>query len=70
MTSFHSPIRPTTTNPTMKSVCRRPIRNNVVTDSTEIVAMPLGFGDVAPVPVGFHPFANRPSRSPGLSGNG
>ena len=54
----------------MKTVCSNPIRNRVVTESSEMVAIPVGFGDVAPVPLGFHPLLYRASRSRGLSGNG
>ena len=53
--SFHSPISPTMTRPTMNAVCSAPIRNSVKTESPDSVAHPVGFGDVAPAPDAFHP---------------
>ena len=65
----HTPATPTINNPRTNTVCSIPMWNKVTTLSPDNVAQPVGFGDVAPAPLGFQPDRNVESSWRGLSGN-
>ena len=56
--SLHTPAAPTSSRPRTNSVCSRPMWNSVKTLNPDKVAHPVGFGEVAPAPFGFHPDRN------------
>ena len=64
-----APPAPTRMSPSTNRVCSSPMWNSVNTLRPDSVAQPVGFGEVAPAPLGFHPDRNVCNSTRGLSGN-